>query len=130
MSAQNWEKYTFLDNLRTITQEENMETKQMTLFFRSTFSALTVTFIFLFENSQNLFLFGPPFRPFWSMKYPNFGQKLPIRTARHTFLKRRHPEITKNPYHVLPPEGSQKEGVTLRYHQGIIQEYRKGTKFF
>ena len=32
----------FLDNLRTITQEGNMETRQMAPFFPSTFSALTV----------------------------------------------------------------------------------------
>ena len=30
MSAQNCKKFTFLDNLRTITQERNMETRQMT----------------------------------------------------------------------------------------------------
>ena len=29
-STQNWKKFTFLDNLRTITQEGNMRTRQMT----------------------------------------------------------------------------------------------------
>ena len=42
-----------------------------------------------FENSQNSC--GHPLDPFWSVKYLNFGQKLPIRTAHHTFLERRHP---------------------------------------
>ena len=41
-SAQNCKKYPFLDNLRAIAQEGNMETRQMTPFFSSTFSALTV----------------------------------------------------------------------------------------
>ena len=50
-----------------------------------------------------------PFSPFWSVKYLHFGQKLPIQPTNHTFLERRHPEITKNPYYVLSPEWSQKK---------------------
>ena len=93
-SAQNCKKCTFLDNLRTITQEGNMETRQMTSFFHLRFLLqLFVTFIFVFENSQNSFSCAPPFSPFWSVKYLNF----------------RHPEVTKNPYYVLPPERSQKK---------------------
>ena len=42
-SAQNWEKCTFFDNLRIITQEGNMETTQMNPFFSSTFAALPVS---------------------------------------------------------------------------------------
>ena len=38
-----------------------------------------------------------------------FGQKLPIQPTHHTFLESRHPEVTKNPYYVLSPEGSQKK---------------------
>ena len=86
-----------------------METRQMTPFFSSTFYALFVTFIFIFGNSQNSFTFGPPFGPFWSVKYLNFGQKLPIRTTHHTFLESRHPEVTKNQYYVLSPEWRQKK---------------------
>ena len=91
----------FFDNLRTTIHEGNMEIRQMTSFFLSTFS-----FIFLFENSQNSISCGHPFGPFWSVKYLNFGQKLPIQTARYTFLESRHPEVTKNPYYDLSPEGS------------------------
>ena len=47
-----------------------------------------------------------PFGPFWSLQYLNFRKKLPIRTAHHTFLESRHPEVTKNPYYVLSPERS------------------------
>ena len=90
----NCKKCTFLDILRTITQEGNMETRQMTPFFSSTFYALFVTFIFIFENSQNSFSCRPPFRPFWSVKYHNFGQKLPIQSTHHTFLESIHPEVT------------------------------------
>ena len=68
-----------------------------------------VTFIFVFENSQNSFSCDSPFGSFWSVKCLNFGQKPPIRTAHHTFLESRHPEVTKNPYYVLSPEGSQKK---------------------
>ena len=55
-SAQNCNKCTFLDNLKTLTQEWNMKTNQVNPLFSSTFSALFVTFISEFENSQNLFL--------------------------------------------------------------------------
>ena len=41
-SAQNFKKCTFLENLRTIIKEGNMETRQMTPFYSSTFSAVTV----------------------------------------------------------------------------------------
>ena len=84
-----------------------METRKMT-FFSSTFYALFVTFIFIFEYSQNSFSCGPPFGPFWSVKYFNFGQKLPIQPTHHTFLQSRHPEVTKNPCYVLPPSGARK----------------------
>ena len=77
-----------------------MEARQMTPFFSSTFSVF-VAFIFVFENGQNSFSCGPPFGPFWSAKYLNFRQKLPIRTARHTFVKSRNPEVTKNQYYVF-----------------------------
>ena len=92
--AQNCKICTFLDNLRTITQELDMETRQIIPFFSSIFSTLTVCNIFVFQKGQNTFLSGL----FWSVKYLNFGQKLPIRRAHHTFLERRHPEVTKNPY--------------------------------
>ena len=49
----------------------------------------------------------PAFSPFWSVKYLNFGQKLPIATVHHTFLESTHPEVTKSPYYVLSPNGSQ-----------------------
>ena len=47
---------------------------------------------------KNSFSSGPPSGSFWSVKYLNFGLKQPIRTANHTFLESRHPEVTKNPY--------------------------------
>ena len=46
---------------------------------------------------------------FWPAKYLNFGQKLPIRTAHHAFIESRHLDVTKNPYYVLFPKGSQKK---------------------
>ena len=44
-----------------------------------------------------------------SVKYLNFDQNLPIWTAHHAFLESKHPEVTKNPYYVLFPEGGQKK---------------------
>ena len=109
-SVQNCKKCSFLNNLRTITQEGNMENRQMTPFFHLLFALwLFVTLIFEFENTQNSFPCGPISRPFWSAKHCNFGNKLPIRTTHLTFLELRHPEITKNPCYVLSSEGSQKK---------------------
>ena len=99
----------FFDNLKTIAQEGNMETRLMTPFFSSTFYTLTVCNIhFIFENSLNSFSSGPPIGPFWSVKHLNFAQKLPIQPTDHTFLERRHPEVTKNQYYALSPGWSQK----------------------
>ena len=52
---------------------------------------------------------------FWSVKYLNFGQKLPIWTAHHTFLESRHTTVTQNPYYVLSLSGAK----TLSAH-GLI----------
>ena len=87
-----------------------METTQMTPIISSTFSALTVcNSHFLFENSQNLFRYAPPFCPFWSVKYLNFWQKLPIWKMHHAFLESRHPELLK--IHILfcPSSGAKKK---------------------
>ena len=43
------------------------------------------------------------------VKYLNFGQKLTFWTICHTFLESRHPKVTKTPYYILSPEGSQKK---------------------
>ena len=105
---QNCKKCTFLYNLMTITQEGNMKTRRMTSFFLSIFSTLTVCYIhFCIWKWSKFILCGPPFGPFWSVKCLNFGVKLPIQTSNHTFLESRHPEVTKNTYFILSPEGSQ-----------------------
>ena len=54
------QKMHFLENLRTITQDGSMETREMTPFFWSTYSILFVIFISEFENAQNSFSCGPP----------------------------------------------------------------------
>ena len=46
---------------------------------------------------------------FWSVKYLNFQQELPIWTAHPIFLESRRPEVTKNPYYVVSPKGNQKK---------------------
>ena len=53
----------------------------MTPFFLSTlpyfffFNCLQYLFLHLFENCQNSFSWGPPFGPFWSATYLNFGSE-------------------------------------------------------
>ena len=85
-----------------------METIQMIPVFNLLFTLqLFVTFIFIFENSQNSFSCGPHFGPFWSVKYLNFGQELPSQSTHHIFLESRHAEVTKNPYYVLSPKWGQ-----------------------
>ena len=71
----NLQKMYFVDNLRTITQEGSMETRQMTPFFLPSFSNLFVIFTSEFENPQNSFLCGPLVGPFWSVKYLIFWPK-------------------------------------------------------
>ena len=87
-----------------------MKTSQITPFFHLLFPLeLFVTFIFVFENSQNSFSCGHPFGPFRSVKHLNFGRKLPIQKTHHTFVENRHPEVTKNPCYVFPLKVSQKK---------------------
>ena len=81
-----------------------------------------VTFILIIENNQYSFSCGPSFGPFWSVKYLNFEQSLPIWTAHHTFLEIEHPEVTKKPYYILFLEGSQKK-VSVHGLHVIIKLY-------
>ena len=91
------------NNLRTMTQEENIETRQMTSFFSSTFSALTLHKIHFWIWKYLKFILK--WSPLWYiliLKIPQFfGGNLLIRTAHHNFLVSRHPEVTKNLYYVL-----------------------------
>ena len=68
-----------------------------------------VTLIFVFENIQNLCSCGISFGLFWSGKYLNFEQKLPIWSMHHTFPENRHPMATKNPCYVSSCKGIQKK---------------------
>ena len=75
-SAQNCKKCTFLDKLQTITQEGNMETRQVIPFFSSTFSALTVCNTFLYLKIVKIHFHVVP--PLWSIlvcKIPQFWAK-------------------------------------------------------
>ena len=45
--------------------------------------------------------------------------KLPTRTTHHTFLEGIHPWVTKNPYYVFSPEGSQQKRVSAHGLIGI-----------
>ena len=67
--SKNLQNSTILSNLRTITQERKMEFRQMTLYFSSTFWALTVcdTRFCIWKLPKFIFM-GSYFRPFWSAK--------------------------------------------------------------
>ena len=74
-STNNCRNGTIFDSLRNITQKGKDKTRQMNPgFFHLLFELkLLVIFIFVFENCQNSFSWGPPFGSFWSAKYQNFG---------------------------------------------------------
>ena len=104
----------FFDNLKTITPEKNLETRQIDSISSFIFSALPIFNIqfFFFENMQNSFSCGLTFALFCSVTYLYAGQKLQIRTAHYTFLESRHSEVIKNTYYVLSRLGSQKKKVS------------------
>ena len=60
-SAQNYKKYTFLNNSKTITHERNKETRQMTPPSSSTFYDLTVCNIHfrIWKYSKFIFMWSP-----------------------------------------------------------------------
>ena len=89
-----------------------METRQMTPFFSSTFSALTVTFISEFENTQNSFSCGSPFDKFWSIKYLNFMPEATDSDSSSYFSRKQTSEVTKNQCYVLSPDREPKKGIS------------------
>ena len=80
ISTKLWEMH-FSRQIKGHNSGRKLKNQTNDLIFSSTFSAVFVTFIFVFENSQNLFSCGPPFDPFWSVKSRNFWQTLPIWTT-------------------------------------------------
>ena len=123
------QKNHFFDNLRTITQEGNMETELMTSFFSSTFSTVTFYDIhFCIWKWSKLILMWSPLGPFWSVKYLNLDQKLLIRTAHHIFQESRHPEITKIHIMFCPLRGA-KKGISSwtnipKYYFPVCQKWK------
>ena len=102
--VQKCKKCSFLDNLRTITQERIMETGQITLFYFIYFLRSNC----LYHSFLNLKILKIHFHvvALWivlACKTPQFLEKLPIQAAHHTFPERRHPEATKNLHYVFPP---------------------------
>ena len=70
----------------------------MTRFFSSTFWALFVIFIFVFEKYENSFSWGLPFDPFWSARYPNFGGesyeiRILFRSIQETYTLRKEKKL-------------------------------------
>ena len=111
--AQNSKKCTFLDNLRTITQEGNTEIRQMTPFFSSTFPALTVCNIhFCFWKIVKTYFHVAPFDPFCSVKFWAKATDLDSPSYFYIILESRHPEVNKNPFYILSPEGEPKKVIS------------------
>ena len=107
-SVRKCKKCSFLDNLRTITQERIMETGQITLFYFIYFLRSNC----LYHSFLNLKILKIHFHvvALWivlACKTPQFLEKLPIQAAHHTFPERRHPEATKNLDYVLSTRRSQ-----------------------
>ena len=100
-------------NVKTITQKANMETRQMTPFFSSTFSTLSVcnSHFCIWKQSKFIFMWSY----IWSIlvcKIPQFWEKLSVWTVHHTFLESIHSDVFKNLYYVLFPEVSQVKGIS------------------
>ena len=75
-SAWNCKNCIFSDNLRTITEDGIIKTRQFIPFFHLLFALkLLVTFTSEFKNIQNSFSCAPRFGPFCSVKYLNFWPK-------------------------------------------------------
>ena len=73
-SAKNGKKDTICDNLRTITQERNMKTRLIILFFFIWFSSRNYLGISFLHLKLSIFIFkGSSFGPFWSAKHLNLG---------------------------------------------------------
>ena len=100
-SAQNCKNYLFSDNLKTITPDGNIKTRQITPFFIY-FSRSNCNIHFWIWKYSKLLSCGPPFGPFWSVKYLNFWPKATDLDRSPYFPESRHPEVTKNLYYVLP----------------------------
>ena len=113
-SAQNYKKCTFLVNLTTITWKETWKLDKWNHFFHYFFSSNYNIHSCIWKWSKFISC-GPPFGPFWSVKYLNLGKKLLIWTAHHTFLESRHPEFTKNSYYVLSSQEIQKKYQFMDY---------------
>ena len=100
-------------------------TRQMTPFLFIYFlgsNCLYYSFLYL-KIVKIRFWCCPPFGPFWSVKYLNSGQKLPIRITRHAFLESWHPEVTYNPYYLLSPKWRQEKGISSWTTRSSIFEY-------
>ena len=100
-SAQNWEKCTFFDNLRIITQEGNMELHKWTHFFHLLLLLyLLVTFISEFENTQNSFWNSLPWSILVCKTIQFFAKSYWLRQL-IIFSRKQTPGVTNNLYYVL-----------------------------
>ena len=100
-------KDNFLDNLSTKTWQGNMETRAMTPFFSSTFSALTVFNIhFLYLKLVKIYFHVAPFCFILVSKIPQFWTKTTNSDSPLCFSRKGHPEVI----HVMlcPPRGAKK----------------------
>ena len=108
-SAQSCKKScTFLDNLRIIIQEGNMETRQMIPCFSSNFPDLTVCNIHFWSWKYSKFILI--WSRFWSIlvcKIPQFLAKSYWFRQLITLFLERHPEVTKNLYYIFSTRQSQ-----------------------
>ena len=87
------------DNSRNITRGKDIKTTGMIPIFLYTFFRLPVCDIYFWI--WNSFSCGSPFGPFFSVKYRNFSPTATYLNSSSYFSRKRHPEVTKNPYYVL-----------------------------
>ena len=64
-------------------------------------------------------------------KIPQFWAKATVWTVHHTFLERRHPEVTKSPYYISSPEGSQKryQFMDYQFHNTFLIFFKQTSNY-
>ena len=97
------QKMLFLDNLRTWTQEESMETRQMTPFFIYFFCSNCLQYSFLYLKMVKIHFLVAPLWSILVCKIPQFWGQATDSDSHHIFLESWQTEVTKIHIMFCPP---------------------------
>ena len=111
-SAQNCKQSIFLANLSSITPKRNMETTQLTSFFKSTFPALIASFNFVFV--------GTPLLSIAVCKIPQFWAKATNSDNPSYFSRKETMRLLKN-HIIFLPLGEPTKRYQFMVYYGLIE---------